>query len=259
MSWDDFSAKMRAPLSGGALQLGAMQLYLTGQMPQMGMGGSGVAGQTRLAVMEGRAKIAAELGVSPEQAVSMPANWKSEASNLTKLSVKRGQLDAIVSSFHNNIATFESVAEGQPPKIAGDRIAALGSEFQKIDFTDVQALNKLKLAVTKQFNDPATVAYVTAAVTVAMDYARILSSQGQSAAQVTDSARNEALSLISTGYNKSARQALIGTLESDTAGQMQGLEKSIDSTKQRMSLIQNKGSAPSADQPNSDLRKKYGL
>ena len=73
-------------------------------------------------------------------------------------------------------------------------------------------------------SDPAAAAYDTAAMTVAMDYARIMASQGQSAGQIAEGARNEAISLIKAGYNKDARQAMIGVLESDTEGQLKGVE-----------------------------------
>lgn len=236
MSWDNFAKTMKVPLSGGALQMASLDMALTGKMPSMGMGGKGVPRQVRLAVMEGRAKVAADFDTTPEEMVLKPTQWKADAASYQKLTQKLDAVSSVMNSFHNNIATFERIADGQPPQLAPERFVALGSAFKKIDFTDVKTVNNFLVSVRSQFNDPATVAYLTAATTVAMDYARILSSQGMSAAQITDSARAEASKLVSVGYNKQARQGLLGALESDTAGQIKGMSDQRNAIRQRMGL-----------------------
>ena len=257
ITWGDLSGHYGLPLSGPALQLASYQAYFTGRLPYLGFSSKGSAANARLALLDGEAKVAAELGQSPAQAASTPAGYRALTATLEALQKKHGMLDAILGSFHNNIATYEAAAKGKPPPLAGARIKALGNAFKAIDFSDpVTGLNKAKLAISRYVSDPATVAYLTSAITVAMDYARILSSQGQSAAQVSDSARSEALKLINVGYDAKAREALIGTLESDTAGQMKGITDSIQNVQ---GMLRNPSASPtSATRPGSETGAPQG-
>jgi hypothetical protein len=195
-------------------------------------------------------------GTSASDAAVGMVGEKADALSLNQATKKLDAISSIMSSFHNNVNTWDSIAQGKPPVIGGDKLKELGSQLQKIDFTDSTSLNNWKNSVEKQFNDPSTVAYLTSAFTVAMDYARILSSQGQSAAQVSDSAREEAVKLISSGYNDSARKALIGTLESDAQGQVKGISDQVDAIKKRMAGPSSTGSSGPSMKVSPDDQKK---
>ena len=100
--------------------------------------------------------------------------------------------------------------------------------------TGITTLDELILKAKSITNDPSSVAYLTAAFTVAMDYSRIMASQGQSAAQVTEGAREEAVRIVKAGFDDDARQALIGVLESDTQGQMKGVQDQLSAIVKRI-------------------------
>ena len=181
-------------------------------------------------------EIANTLGIQPQELSAKSAEFKANAQALYFQTKKLNAVQGTLESFHNNIATWDSIAEGEVPKIGGAKLSEIQDKLRKIDFSDVKTLNDWEIKVRTQFNDPAMVAYVTSAFTVAMDYSRILSSQGQSAAAVTEGARNEALKLVSAGYNKNARKALIGVMESDAAGQIKGLETQTNRLRGKMGL-----------------------
>ena len=165
----------------------------------------------------------AKSGVTAQSISTGRAGLRADQSSLIKATQKSDALHATLKSFHNNIQTWESIAEGEVPKLGGAKIAELGDKMQKLDFSKYTTYNDALIKVKTLTSDPAAAAYITAAMTVAMDYARIMASQGQSAGQIAEGARNEAINLIKAGYNKDARQSMIATLESDTEGQLKGV------------------------------------
>lgn len=233
--------------------------------------GSGGGADRNDMVMWNAGRIAQSLGMSGQELAAMPAAYKADAQALAASTKKLDSVQATYESLHNNIQTWEAIRKGEAPKLGGAKLRELGNDLKKINFTDVTTLNDWKLKIGTQFNDPSTVAYVTAAFTVAMDYSRILSSQGQSAAQVTEGARNEALKLIQAGYNDKANKAQIGTLESEAAGIIKGQETQVDRQRSRLglrgrpSVADSKGGdapaapstgAPAPDAPLSPAEKK---
>lgn len=198
--------------------------------------GSGGGADRNDPIIHRAGQIANSLGMTPEELSGKSAEFKSNAQALAFSTKKLNAVQATLESFHNNIRTWEAIAEGKAPELGGAKLSEIRDKLRKIDLSDVKTLNDWEIKVRQQFNDPAMVAYVTAAFTVAMDYSRIISSQGQSAAAVTEGARNEALKLVAAGYNKDARKALIGTLESDAAGQIKGQEVQVDRIRKKMGL-----------------------
>jgi hypothetical protein len=198
--------------------------------------GSGGGADRNDFVMWRAGEIANSLNMSGQELAAMPAAYKADAQALAASTKKLDAVQATLESFHNNIQTWESIAKGEAPKLGGAKLRELGNDLKKIDLTDVKTLNDWKIKLETQLNDPSYVAYATAAFTVAMDYSRILSSQGQSAAQVTEGARNEAVKLVAAGYNDKARKALIGTMESDASGQIKGLETQVDRQRRRLGI-----------------------
>jgi hypothetical protein len=113
------------------------------------------------------------------------ADWKANASSLAFQTKKLDAIEGTLNAFHNNLDTWNSLAQGVAPKLGGERVAAAAKEFQKIDFIGVKALDDVKLRIESQFNDPTVAAYMVAAMAAAMDYARIM--QGpQSIASLTE-------------------------------------------------------------------------
>jgi len=205
----------------------AIDKIINGKYPTGGaMGGQGMIRNAmidNLAVQMGQ-----QAGLDLTQLATMPAEKKAQASALMKQVVKQGALAGTFASFENNLDTWDQIAKGIPPTMAGKLSQQAAAAFQKIQFTESMTVNDIRNAVAKQFNDPATVAYLTSTMAVAMDYSRIMSSQGQSAGRVTDSAMHEAMRMIPAGTNDKARGALKATLIADGQGQLKGIDSSVD-------------------------------
>ena len=175
--------------------------------------GSGGGADRNDLVMAMAGKISDELGVSPQ----------ADSTSYSNLSKKADVIESQLQSFHNNLQTWDQLAKGQGITIGSKESKAIAEKLGKINFTGIKTVDEIKLKIQQEFDDPAAVALVTAASAAAFDYARIMSSQGQSAGQITDSARHEAQILVSKGYDDKARQGLMVALDSDTQGQIKGL------------------------------------
>ena len=198
--------------------------------------GKGAIGRNAL-IDDYAALLAQNAGMSLETLATLPSEKKAIAASLIKQTAKTAALTGTLESFHNNINTWEEIASGIPPTLAGKATEEMKDAFHKIDLTKIKSLNDLENTIKKNFNDPATVSYLTGAWTVAMDYARINSSGGQSAAMVTDTAMKDATNLIASGYDKTERHALITTLKADAEGQIRGQQKAIDNLKNQLGVF----------------------
>ena len=185
--------------------------------------GSGGGADRNDSVMAMASKISNELDMPPQELAGKSASFKADAMSFGNLSKKADVIEAQLQSFHNNLDTWDTLAKGQGLKLGSTGSKQLASTLGKINFTGVKTLDEFKMRIQQEVNDPAAVAVLTAASAAAFDYARIMSSQGQSAGQITDSARAEAQRLVSSAYSDKSRAALIATLDSDTAGQIKGL------------------------------------
>lgn len=183
------------------------------------------------------------------------AEFRADTNSLVQLTKKSDAIESTLKSFHNNLNTWDSLAKGELPKLGGERVAAMEGQLKKIDFTGVQSLDDWKLKIKQQVNDPTVNAYLVASMTAAMDYARIMSSQGQSAGQITEGARNEAIRLVRAGANDKARAGIMAAMESDTEGQRKGI------TDQRQQVIDRmtKGKGSSTDKKPEGEKKRRPL
>jgi hypothetical protein len=223
--------------------------------------GSGGGADRNDMVMAMASKISVELKMPPQELAGKSAQFKADASSYANLTKKVDVIEGQLSSFHNNLQTWDNLAKGLGVQIGSKESKELSSQLGKIDFTGIKSLDELKLKMQAQFDDPAVVAYLTAASAAAFDYARIMSSQGQSAGQITDSARHEAQMLVSGGYNDKARAGLMAALDSDTQGQIKGLEDQKDKAYGRLtgkSSVGNSDKSPVAGTVENGYRFKGG-
>ena len=196
-------------------------------------------------VVRNAARIAGQLGMSAEELASMPAVYKADAQSLSKATQKLDAVQATLESFHNNLETFDNIAKGVAPKLGGEKAKELGKELSKINFIGVQSLDDIKLRIQQQVNDPTANALLVAAMAAATDYGRIM--QGpQSAAALTEGARKDAMRLINAAMDDKARTAVMGALDSDTAGQVKGLEDQREKILGRMRSHRGAGAAAAA-------------
>lgn len=196
--------------------------------------GSGGGADRNDAVIRNVAKIAENLGMTPQELVAQSAEFKANASSLALQTKKMDAIETALSSFHNNLDTWDSLAKGVVPQVGGPHMKELAKDLQKIDFTGVRGIDDVKMRIEQQLNDPTTSAVAVAAMAAAMDYGRIM--QGpQSNAALTEGARTEAMRLISASADAKGREGIIAALESDTEGQVKGLRDQTEKIKSRLS------------------------
>lgn len=213
--------------------------------------GSGGGADRNDFVMYRAGQIANSLGMTAEELSAKSSDFKSNAQSLAFATKKLDAIEGVLSSFHNNVDTWDSIAKGIAPKLGGDQAKAMGPLLAKINFTGIKSLDEVKLRIQQQVNDPTVAAYLTATMSVAMDYARIM--QGpQSAAALTEGARKDAERLISAGLNDNARKSVIGALASDTEGQVKGLRDQTNKIRKRMGMAVTGGS----DEPKQEAKPK---
>ena len=210
--------------------------------------GTGGGADRNDAVVRRAAEISQQLKITPEAVSAMPAEWKANAGSMLLQTKKLDAIGAQLESFHNNLDTWNSLAQGITPQIGGEKVRALAPLLERINFTGVQSIDDVKLRIQQQTNDPTVNAYLIASMAAAMDYARIMSGP-QSAAQLTEGARNDAERLIRAGADDNARIGIMAALESDTEGQRKGMEKQLEEIRGRMS--RRTGSNPVGAGPKS--------
>lgn len=197
--------------------------------------GSGGGADRNDPIIHRAGEIARSLGMSPEELSAKSADFKANAQSLAFATKKLDSIQGVLESFHNNVETWDSIAKGIAPKLGGEKTKAMQAQLQALNFTGIKSLDEVKLRIQQQVNDPTVAAYLTATMAVAMDYARVM--QGpQSAASLTEGSRHEAMRLISAGVNNEARKAIIGTLYSDTEGQVKGLRDQTDTIRKRLGM-----------------------
>ncbi len=236
-------------LQEDALDLSAWKYGINGALPYRK--GKGGPSDPNTAIQNRWSQIAKDLGYKPEELAAMPAEFKSDAQSLYFQQKKADAIQAQLNSFHNNMKTWDELARGVAPTIGGAQTQALAGKLQAMNFTDIKSLNEMKLRIQQEFNDPSTAAYVIGAMAVAMDYARIQTGP-QSAAQLTEGARKDAMSLLSAGLSNQARAAALGALDSDATGQVKGQTDQLNAIKARMTghgkVGETKTAASSKDQ-----------
>lgn len=244
----DYAAEYQKldPTAQTALDMQAWNYINKGFLPYRK--GTGGGADRNDPIIQRSAGIARELGLSAQELSAKSADFKSNAQSLAFATKKLDSIQGVLESFHNNVETWDSIAKGEAPRLGGEKAKAMQSQLSAINFTGIKSIDELKLKIQQQVNDPTTAAYLTATMAVAMDYARIM--QGpQSAASLTEGARHEAMRLISSGVNNDARKAIIGTLYSDTDGQVKGLKDQTDKIRSRLGMKASPGGdapAPSA-------------
>lgn len=184
-------------------------------------------------VMYMASKIQTALDITPQEFAAKSATFKADAKSLMTQTTKLDAVQSVLESFHNNLNTWDSIAKGLPPKTGSEASKKLLGDLHGIDFLGIKSLDDVKLRIQSQVNDPAAAAYLIATMAAAMDYARVM--QGpQSAARLTEGAMKEADRMLAAGYDNKARAAVIAALDSDTAGQVKGLEDQVGKIRGRL-------------------------
>ncbi len=195
--------------------------------------GTGGGADRNDAVLRRAGEIATSLGMTPQEISAMPAEWKANAGSLLTQTKKLDAIEGQLSSFHNNLDTWDSLAKGIAPKIGGPRVQALAKDLKKVNFTGVRSVDDVRFKIEQEFNDPTVSALMVAAMAAAMDYGRIM--QGpQSIASLSEGVRKDAERLIAASADEKGRKGIMAALESDTEGQVKGMRDQLKKIKTRM-------------------------
>lgn len=205
--------------------------------------GTGGGADRNDAVIKRGGELASQLGMTPQEVAAMPATWKANAGSLLMQTKKLDAIEGQLTSFHNNLDTWDSIAKGIAPKIGGERVKALAQDLKKIDYTGVRSIDDVKLRIEQQLNDPTASALAVSAMAAAMDYGRIM--QGpQSTASLTEGVRKDAERLLAASADEKGRKGIMAALESDTEGQVKGQRDQLEKIRARMG-----GKAPVIEPP----------
>ena len=186
-------------------------------------GGWSKAGQSRgNAILNKMAEEEAG-GAGSGDIVSTRADVKGQTTAMAQVNKKMSMVNSTMNSFHNNIQTWENIAEGKAPEIGGERIRPDAGQAEEDELQRREDAERLEA----EDQEP-----VQRSVCRRLHHGRIHRGHGLLAdheqpgpvrRQVTEGARDEALKLVAAGFNPEARNALIGVMESDTEGQRRGL------------------------------------
>ena len=227
MSWEDFTSLLKINLSADAFERGSF-LTAIGKPPQTGRGPSGLP--MRKAYEEGAAKIGVMYDKTPEEMSAMPDKWKTDLGSLRLIQKQTDTLEGYLTSFHNNLESWDKVARGLPPTFKSD----FAKTFNKMDFTGIQTIDEFKIKLKTQFNDPTAIALGVSALAAAMDMARINAGGSASIAQTAVTAMETAHKIVNASANDKAREALKSSLEQDALGQLNGRKKQLQVISDRM-------------------------
>lgn len=219
---DDFSPAPPAASSGSNAGTGTMDadgveyaatiLRVTGKMPSLGNGGSGMKG----AIVSRAAGQAKALGQSPVASIQRQAAYKADGSALTKMR-----------SMASSASAFESKALSQ-----ADIVNDLSN---KVSRSQIPLLNQAILAGKSELlGDKDTQLLYNAITTFSTEYAKIMEGSTGSASGSSDSARAAASKLISAKLSKGTLSATIELMKREMALTIQGYDAAIDSITERM-------------------------
>ena len=205
----------------------ATKLYLqTGKLPPMGLGKSGNASRT--AIINRAGELAQEAPGGPEGQSTRMAVYNANKNELSAIQRQRGVVLAYARNF--------------------DRAVDLSLEMsEKTDRTGVPAFNKWVLAGKQATGDVDVAQFNAAALTTAVEYARVMSGGTIS----TDAARSEAQAILSPIQTKEQYRAVTEIMRRDTQNRIKGYDDQIEAVLKGMK-------ATGADVPTEPLRAAPG-
>lgn len=177
----------------------------------------------RDAVVNRAAELAKEQGHTIEDYLVGSAQWRADQSVLTKMQLMR-----------ESAASYERAA-------AGEFNLAVAHIPQTPEPMNMQLLTRWARTGEKQFGDVQVPQYMTAMISALDEYAKVLSGGTGSVAASTDTARNQALSLIPEGATTAQIPAIVEIIK-------QGMDLKIRSYDDQLAEIRGRigGQAPGA-------------
>ncbi len=206
------------------------------------------------AVMDNAASWAQSAGLSSDELMAKGSEFKSDTASLGKQTQRMDQLNAVFNSFHNNLDTWNSLAEGIVPQLGGKYTKDVAGALRKFDYSGIRSLDEFRMKVDQQFNDPTASAIAIAATEAAMDYAKIMQG-GQTIAAPTKAVMDKAVELLNASADEKGRKGIMAALDSSATGQIKGIEDQLKATKDRLGVSKRIQNADTSSKPDAGQKR----
>ena len=224
----DPEAEGDASLSDDAMTNAAIRYNITGTLPPMGAGKSGV--KVRSEILDRAAAIAMSAGQSGEDLAAAGAQYMANRRALSDLQTRR-----------TTISTFEKMFEKNL-----DLAMEMG---KKVDNNGIPLWNKFVNSAGRETGDPDIAAFKAALYAAGNEYAKIVSG-ATGAAGITDSAREEVDHIINTGMSNGQLSAVADVMRREVQNRTHGMDEEYD----RLSgLIRGGGSTKASGSQPGDM------
>jgi hypothetical protein len=197
-------------LTQSAIDQAALQYALTGQMPAIGMGSTGLAAQKKNAIQNRAGEIGAD------------SNIAANKSKLTALSDSLNTQTSYLSNMTRSINTVD------------DNLKLLQDAANKVNSNNSPLINEWgNLAKSKVIGSGDLASYRAAIQTVRSEYSQILARGGT----VTDSVRGEAAQLIPDNITKDQLNRVLDTLKAEGENVRTNAQKQVDDLQNQINGI----------------------
>lgn len=212
------------PVNDDAIEMGAQQYIATGKLPPLG--NSKAAAQARIMMLQRAAQIAKGHG---NTAAAVQAQIAANAATRKSMDANQKQL------------TFTNVAEGA--MLAHFKNAITASE--KVDRVGVPVIDRWVQHGKKEYaGDPEVATFHAALQTAMLEYAKILSGGVQSAAMITEGARNEINELLSGANTHEQLLAVYDLVVRDAHAKKVAIEQERDGLRMSLNPYEQQETAP---------------
>lgn len=186
------------------------QSYLqTGKLPALGFGGH--LGRTK--IMNRATELAKETGIPFNDLVPRQMAMRASQAELTRLQTQRGQVMAFAKAADKNLDIALELSD-------------------KVDRTDIQAVNAFLQTGRKQFGSVEASNFAAAVEVGVRESARVLS--GSMAGPVTDKSRQEIHQMLSTAQSPAQFKGALQVLRRDMNSRKEGYDEQIREIQESM-------------------------
>jgi len=205
----------------------AVRYAQTGKYQKMGMSSKPSAKAYDTAVKTKAANIAASLGMTETE---LTAAYKANSTAIGKLITMK----STVAAYENKAkAQIDMILNGYKDPVSGKQVPSLNDSVTRDNW---QSVNSALVAFKIQKGDTPAKLLSNALITFSNEYAKIMAGSTGSAAGSSDSARQEAASLISTALTNGQLSDTLGLLQKEMDTTIQGYDTQIKETSGSMSV-----------------------
>jgi hypothetical protein len=205
----------------GAIYEDAVTYAQTGKYQKVGMGSKPSSKAYDDAVKAKAHNIAASLGMTED---ALRVAYKANSAAVTKLIQTKSNIGA----FENRaVAQIDMILNGYKDPVSGKQVASLNESVPRSQYPIV---NKFLVQGKILAGDTPAQLLSNSLITFATEYAKIMSGSTGSSVASSDSARREAMSLISTALSQGTLPEVLGLLQKEMETTTEGYDKQIQQT-----------------------------